>query len=355
MPVLYRHLALFATIWTVKNDMLFKSSSDGHNEYMNSSPDRNGGSPLPVSASNRRLLVIFNPAAGRRRPGYLDRALAAAKAAGAGIELLATQAAGDAETMAARAVLAGGYDAIVAAGGDGTINEVINGMASAAEAAGLVLPALGIVPLGTANVLAHELGLAAGADQVGRWLAAAKPRSIQLGRANGRLFVQMAGVGMDARVVAGIDPVVKRRLGKGAYALGSLREILAGPRLDYRVSATGPDGAVTQLNGASCIICNGHYYGGTFVLAPAARLDAACFQLVLFQRPGCIAALSYATAMVLGQIPRRADVTLLPVVAVEIDGPAGEPVQGDGDIIARLPVRIDRFQHPLAVLAPASL
>jgi len=310
---------------------------------------------VPVSASIRRLLVIFNPTAGRRRPGYLQRALAAAKAAGAGIELSATQAAGDAEMMATRAVLAGGYDAIVAAGGDGTINEVINGMAGTGQAAGLALPALGIVPLGTANVLAHELGVAADADQVGRWLATAAPRPIRLGRANGRLFVQMAGVGMDARVVAGIDPAVKRQLGKGAYALGSLREILAGPRRDYRVRATGPDGAVTLLEGASCIICNGHYYGGTFVLAPAARLEGDCFQLVLFQRPGRFAALSYATAMVMGLIPRRRDVTILPVGTVEIEGPVGEPVQGDGDVIARLPVRIDRLPLPLSVLAPGAI
>jgi YegS/Rv2252/BmrU family lipid kinase len=348
-------LAVFATLWTVKKVMLFKSSSDSHDEYMISSSDRNSASPMRVSASRRRLLVIFNPTAGRRRPGYLDRALAAAKAAGAGIVLSATQAVGDAEAMATRAVVAGGYDAIVAAGGDGTINEVINGMAGAAQAAGLALPALGIVPLGTANVLAHELGLAADADRVGRWLATAEARPIRLGRANGRLFVQMAGVGMDARVVAGIDPAVKRRLGKGAYALGSLREILAGPRLDYRVRATGPDGAVTELEAASCIICNGHYYGGTFVLAPAARLDADYFQLVLFRRPGSVAALSYATAMVLGLIPARRDVTILPVSAVEIDGPVEEPVQGDGDVIARLPVRIEKLPFALTVLAATTI
>jgi YegS/Rv2252/BmrU family lipid kinase len=348
-------LSAFATIWTVKEVMLFKSSSGGHDEYMISSPDCNSGVLPPVSAPFRRLLVIFNPTAGRRRPGYLDRALAAAKGAGAGIELSATQAVGDAETLAARAVLSGGFDAIVAAGGDGTINEVINGMAGAAQAVAVALPALGIVPLGTANVLAHELGMAADADRVGRWLATAVPRPIRLGRANGRLFVQMAGVGMDARVVAGIDPAVKRRLGKGAYALGSLQEILTGPRLDYRVRATGPDGEVTDLAGASCIICNGHYYGGTFVMAPAARLDAECFQMVLFRQPGSIAALNYAAAMVLGLIPRRRDVTILPVSTVEIEGPLGEPVQGDGDIIARLPVRIDRLPLPLSVLAPDTL
>lgn len=316
------------------------------------SSDRHNGAALPVSAPGRRLLVIFNPTAGRRRPGYLDRALAAARGAGAGIELSATTAAGDAERMAAAAVRSGGFDVIVAAGGDGTINEVINGMVGAALVAGLSLPALGIVPLGTANVLAHELGMAAEAGPVGRWLATAKARPIRLGRANGRLFVQMAGVGMDARVVAGIDPVVKRRLGKGAYALGSLREIMAGPRCDYRVRATGPDGAVTALEGASAIICNGHYYGGTFVLAPDARLDATSFQLVLFQRPGRLAALSYASAMVLGLIPKRRDVSILPVTAVEIDGPAGEPVQGDGDVIALLPLRIERLPIPLNVLSP---
>lgn len=302
---------------------------------------------LPVS--DRRLIVIFNPVAGRRRPGFLERVVAAAHEAGARIDVRTTRGPGDAETMAATAVASGTADVLVAAGGDGTINEVANGMMTAGRA-GHALPPLGIVPLGTANVLAHELDLPFRAPALGRLLAAGGIVPVHAGLANGRLFTMMAGSGMDARVVAGIDPAVKRRLGKGAYALGSLREIMAGPGRDYRVQVTAPDGSVTQAEAASCIVCNGHYYGGTFVLAPKARLTESGFYAVLFLRPGRLAAFTYATAMVMGLIPKRRDVMVLPAVSVTITGPEGEPVQGDGDVVARLPVAIHVASAPLAVL-----
>ena len=305
---------------------------------------------MPVTG--RRLVVIFNPVAGRRRPGFLEAVVAAAQTGGAGIEIWETAAAGDAERMAMECACAGRADVVVAAGGDGTINEVVNGLAAAGLQGAHLCP-LGIIPLGTANVLAHELGLPFRAGALGQLLATGRPVPVRAGQANGRLFTMMAGVGMDARVVAGIDPAVKRRLGKGAYALGSLREIMQGPGLDYRVVVTSPDGTVSHHQAASCIICNGHYYGGTFVLAPQARLTDAGFQVVLFQQPGRMAGLSYAAAMVLGTIPRRRDVTILPALTISVEGPAAEPVQGDGDIIAHLPLTVALVEGVLPILAPA--
>lgn len=332
--------------------MFLKTSSDSHDGYMGLSSDVHERTDWDLPSTSRRLVVIFNPVAGSRRPGFLEAVAAAARAEGAGLEIWETGAAGDAERMAMECACAGRADVVVAAGGDGTINEVVNGLAAASRK-GARASVLGIIPLGTANVLAHELGLPFRAGALGRLLATGAPVPVRAGQANGRLFTMMAGVGMDARVVAGIDPAVKRRLGKGAYALGSLREIMQGPGLDYRVAVTSPDGTVSHHQAASCIICNGHYYGGTFVLAPQARLSDAAFQVVLFQRPGRMAALSYAAAMVLGTIPRRRDVTILPALAVSVEGPAVEPVQGDGDTIAHLPLTVALVDGILPVLAPS--
>lgn len=267
---------------------------------------------------DRRVAIIFNPVAGRRRPGLVEQVMAAATDAGAVVSLHTTDAAGHAAAIARDLARSDTADVIVAAGGDGTINEVVNGMA----ASGLAdLPPLGVVPLGTANVLAHELGLTGSAARIGERLASGPARAVHAGMANGRLFTMMAGVGMDARVVAGIDPALKRRIGKGAYALGGLREILAGPALDYEVTLTAPDGGISRHRAVSCILCKGHFYAGTFVLAPYVRLEQPVLHAVLFTRPGRLAALTYATAMTLGLLPGRSDVLVLPVVAARIDGP----------------------------------
>ncbi|MBP7338344.1 diacylglycerol kinase family protein [Niveispirillum sp.] len=298
-------------------------------------------------ALDRRLAIIFNPVAGRRRPGLVEQVMAAATDAGAVVSLHTTDAAGHATTIARDLARSGTADVIVAAGGDGTINEVVNGMATA----GVVEPPpLGVVPLGTANVLAHELGLIGSPERIGRQLALGPPRAVHAGVANGRLFTMMAGTGMDARVVAGIDPVLKRRIGKGAYALGGLREILAGPALDYDVVLTAPDGGISRHKAVSCILCKGHYYAGTFVLAPDVRLEQPVLHAVLFTRAGRLAALTYATAMTLGLLAGRSDVRVLPAVSARIEGPVGEPVQGDGDIIARLPVDIGLWSGRLRVV-----
>ncbi|MFV3077397.1 diacylglycerol/lipid kinase family protein [Niveispirillum fermenti] len=298
----------------------------------------------------RRLAVIFNPVAGRRRPGLVEKVMAAATDAGASLTLHRTQAAGDATGLARDLVLAGGIDGLVAAGGDGTINEVVNGMAMAGLNG---LPPLGLVPLGTANVLAHELGLMGSALRIGAGLARGLVRDIHAGQANGRLFTMMAGVGVDARVVAGMDPRLKRAIGKGAYALGGLRHIMAGPGLDYDVELEAPDGTMSRHRVASCILCKGHFYAGTFVLAPLARLEEPVLHAVMFTRPGRLPALTYAACMSLGRLTGRRDVVVLPAIAARVVGAVGEGVQGDGDIIARLPVDISLWEGRLRVFGPA--
>src|SRR5689334_19804350 len=102
-----------------------------------------------LAPAARRILVIFNPAAGRKRRPALNRVVAAIRAQGCGVTLLETAAPGDAELIA-RAASPQDFDVVAAAGGDGTINEIVNGLRGQALA-------LGIIPLGTANVLADEI------------------------------------------------------------------------------------------------------------------------------------------------------------------------------------------------------
>ena len=242
------------------------------------------------AAAPRSVLVIFNPTAGWRRRARLDRVLARLGELGAAVTLYETTARGDAE-RAAREVPAGQFDAIVAAGGDGTINEVINGLA------GRNLP-LGIIPLGTANVLAAELGLPASDEALARTIALGATQPVKLGEVNGRRFAMMAGVGFDAHVVASVDTGMKRLVGKLAYAWETLRGFF---RFDFRPYRLTIDGRTYEV--ASAVIANGHYYGGRFVCAPEARLSDPDLHVCLFKSVGPWAALRYTAWMMMGRLP----------------------------------------------------
>src|ERR1700760_1151920 len=161
------------------------------------------------------MIVIFNPVAGRRRAHLLWRVLDVLVANGVRLDIAETHRAGHAETLAREAARRG-EPMVVAAGGDGTIAEVANGLLGTGAR-------LGIIPLGTANVLAHELGLPFAPSAVAAALAFGRPRPIWPGIAAGangsRLFVQMLGAGFDAQVVHRLSSPLKRALGRTAYVL----------------------------------------------------------------------------------------------------------------------------------------
>ena len=287
----------------------------------------------------RRLLIIFNPAAGLRRRQRLEAVLQRLHGHACEVTLQETTGPGDAERFAA-AVDAARYDALVVAGGDGTVNEAINGLGDAR------LP-FAILPLGTANVLAAEIGLALDPDSVAAAIAHGRPRPITLGAANGRRFILMAGVGFDAHVVATVSTPVKRWLGKGAYALAMLRQLWAYDFPRYEVAV---DGATHRAG--SVLIANARFYAGRFVAAPAADLQSPTFEVCLFERTGRCAALGYALALFTGRLPGLASYRMLTAERIQIQGRPGEPVQADGDVIATLSTRIEVLPGALELVYP---
>ena len=295
-------------------------------------------------AQARRLLVIHNPMAGRRAKGKLDRWLAALKRLGAAVTLAETEAPRHAIELA-RAADPGRFDAVAVAGGDGTINEALNGLVSSA------LP-LALLPLGTANVLANELGLPRNLDRLAEIAAFAPAHSIQPGEilAEGQnepwRFLLMAGIGFDAEVVQHLDLGLKRRLGKGAYAIESLHQLA---RHAPRRFAARLDGRAIEP--ASLVVARAHFYGGRFILAPKARLDAPLLYAVQFPAPSRLAAFRYMAAVVTGTLARQCDVKVQTASRVEIAGPRDAPVQVDGDVRLRLPASIGLSATPVAIVA----
>lgn len=298
--------------------------------------------PRPHDAahtSGTAVRVILNPTARHGRSPYVTRAIERLRSLGAEVAVFETAQRGDAEAFARDAARSGEASSIIAAGGDGTINEIVNGMA------GSSVP-LGLLPLGTANVLAAELGLPGDPVKAAGTILAGRTAPIYLGSCNGRYFTMMAGIGFDARVVEAVTPPLKRRLGKGAYVWESLLELKRQRPIPYRLSIDGSDERIV----GSAIVANGHYYGGRFIVAPDASLDLPELEVALFEHGRRVDALRYTSAMVLGLLRHLPDFSLHKARAITVSGPEGEPVQADGDTIARLPVEIKAAAATLTVL-----
>ena len=261
----------------------------------------------------RRLLIIFNPAAGWRRRQRLAPVLVQLREHGCPFVVRETQAPGDAERFAAE-VDPDAFDLVVAAGGDGTVNETINGLARSG------LP-LALIPLGTANVLAAEIGLGTDPVAVARCVALGRPRPIALGAAAGRRFILMAGAGFDAHVVA-----------------------------DFPSSEVLTDN--TMRHAASVIVTNARHYAGRFVCAPEASLESDTLQVCLFERAGRLAAIGYALALFSGRLPRLSSYRVVEARRIEVRGRPGEPIQVDGDGIGRLDVAIEVLPKALDLVFP---
>jgi len=271
-----------------------------------------------------RVQLIANPVAGRDAVAVIEQARQYLEAQGVEVCLALTCGRGDAERFAAQGA-DGGFDRLVVAGGDGTVNEVVNGMTEGS-------PPLAVLPVGTTNVLALEAGLPWRIDQACAVAVHGTPLSIHLGLADDRRFVLMAGVGFDAAVVRDVDLRLKRRLGKGAYLLSAWRH--------WRRLQTTPvrivDDAGQDYRAYGAIVSNARCYGGRFTLTPEASLTADCLDVCLIVRPGRQALLMAGVALLTGR-------ALPPPWGVHLRGrrftASGDrvPVQIDGDVAGELP------------------
>jgi diacylglycerol kinase family enzyme len=303
-------------------------------------------------APPKSILLVRNPIAGRRRRGLVDDVMRRVRAEGWTVDLVDTAASGDARRIA-ESCDASRYAVIAVAGGDGTINEVVNGLACRADGG----PALAIVPLGTANVLAHELGLRATAAIVAQTMIAGRELLVRPGEATGsglpRHFSLMAGAGFDAKVVAGVSAPLKRRLGKAAYVWRSMVEARRYRPVRYTVEV---DGACYEA--ASVIVTRSRLYAGPYVLAPTAALGEPLLHICLFERWGRMQTLRFGLALLLGRLPRTGGYRVVKGrdVKVSVLSDAGDtrlqPVQIDGDNALTLPISIGLSTGSVRMLQP---
>ncbi|MDR3498985.1 MAG: diacylglycerol kinase family lipid kinase [Parvibaculum sp.] len=292
-------------------------------------------------ALRRSVHIILNPVAGARRPGLLHAVIERLSQAGVLVTVEETTGPGDATRLARAAVDRGNSDVIVAAGGDGTINEVARGLL------GQGVP-LGIVPLGTANVLALELGLRARAGDIADMLLSGPAHLIGTGLVEGRIFLMMVGIGFDGVVVHRINPVLKRLFGKGAFVWAGVKEWTKGPGRDIRLIVDG-----REKRAAWAIVINGRYFAGPHVLSRGGDISQPDLTLFLFKNGGRFALIRYLIALGLGRVERLSDVEVLPMRMAHFFGPEGLEVEVDGDERGYLPQTIEQGTHFLRLVVPA--
>lgn len=287
----------------------------------------------------KRCFLIVNPTSGSYSQQKIERVMTALQGHGLVPELMLTGSAADAPLFARRICAEEAEPFIVAGGGDGTINGVVNGLVPGRAM-------LGVLPFGTANVLARELHIKSLDDAVQK-LVRGEMRRLQVGlieaRGERKYFFLMAGVGFDGAVVENVRLGEKKIIGKGAYLLSALRTLAAWDRQQMEIRA---DGRVVECHGA--VVCNGAKYGGDFVLAPAADIFTPGFQVVCVRGAKRRTYLKLALDLVAGRAPQGKDIAVFTARELEISG--NKAIQADGDYCCHAPVRITAVEDFVRVI-----
>lgn len=288
----------------------------------------------------RRTLIIANPTSGGFRRPVLERIAERLRAAGRAVELRLTTHAGEIGEICSDPHLA--VDVLVIAGGDGSINEALTGFENI-----LAPPALAIVPFGTANVLAHELGLPKKADAVADMILRRRTRNLHYGTANGRPFLLMVSAGFDALVVHAVPLALKRRLGKLAYVVTALKQAMHPRHEDLVVDIDGETIACRLA-----VLTNAAHYGGPFVLCKDADATRPGLHLVALTSDRIPSLVRAGVALLLGRIERCRDIVVRPLTRATIDARAPIAAQIDGDPFGSTPLQIEPGKRTLTVIVP---
>ena len=294
-----------------------------------------------------RTCVIFNPAARGNKARHFRRHLG--DMAG-DCAFKATAAAGDARRLAAESILEG-FEIIVAVGGDGTVNEVLNGIGDAPD--GFARARLGVLPLGTVNVFARELNIPLKLQRAWEVLRRGNEIKIDLprveftadGKMERRYFAQLAGAGLDARAIELVSWKLKKKIGPLAYVIAGFKA-LAERQAKITVRADGK-----SLEGELVLVGNGQFYGGSIAIFPRADLDDGVLDVCVLPRVNLMTLVRCAPAFLLHKkLPEKA-VKRLSVAAFELSSESPVAFELDGEWVGRLSAKfaIERKKLRMAV------
>jgi len=289
------------------------------------------------------VILIANPLAKKASEQAIQKAVALLRSAGHEVHVRLTQKRGDAERWA-REAADDCAPLVIAVGGDGTFNEVINGIANTGTA-------MAIVPMGTTNVLAKELSVPE--DVAGATDLALRGRVhlVSLGMVSciswsshvTRYFCLMAGIGFDGEAVYGVNESLKRHSGKGAYILSGLKTLMNYSPGDLKFTING-----TAYAGYSAIVGNASKYGGNFKITPDAMLSDPHLDVVIMHGKRRSDILRYIYGIFRGRHLRLKDITYMKCESVRVEGIAR--IQLDGDYLGTTPATITVVPEALKLI-----
>src|SRR6201987_1981026 len=284
----------------------------------------------------RKLCIIFNPSA---RGGKGISLYGKLKELAGTAPIFAAAAADSMQELAA-AVINQGYDHIIVAGGDGTVNGVINGTGTAD-----VL--LSVLPLGTMNVFAYELGIRSSQlKKCWEMIQLGRPRTVDLVSANQNYFVQLAGVGLEAMTVQATDLQMRKTIGPVSYLLSAAKGI-GRPAPALRLQCED------QSESAGCfgLIGNGRFYGGPFSLFQDARNDDGSVDVLISKHQSYLDIFRYLQGVLIGNHTGLPDIEYRQVPSVQVVSEEPVPLELDGDVAGSTPVQFQIAPKKLQVVA----
>jgi len=295
-----------------------------------------------------KICVIFNPAARGEKARHFRDQLAALSTE---VTLKPTYAAGSGRILAAAAVREG-FDTIVAAGGDGTVNEVVNGLADTPD--GFNQVRLGLLPLGTINVFARELGLPRSFAPAWETIRQGHDLLIDLpevafgekGLPARQCFAQLAGAGLDSRAIDLVNWEHKKAVGPLAYVIAGFKA-MGGPKA--HIVATAPD---TSATGQLVLVGNGRLYGGNFELFPKAELQDGLLDVTVFPKVNWEILLRSGWGWLTGQLHASAGCRTFQAPRVTLSSDEAVAFELDGDNAGHLPATFSVRPRTLRVIVP---
>jgi YegS/Rv2252/BmrU family lipid kinase len=291
-----------------------------------------------------RATVILNPKAGRKEAnGDLDGAVNVLEGGGWSLSVQRSGFRGEA-TALARQAAEDGVDAVLVAGGDGTLNEVIQGLAGTGTA-------LGYLPYGTVNIWARELNMPLDPEGAARATLDGRIEQIDLGRANDRYFLLMAGIGLDAEVVRRAQAVErhKQRFGVLPYVAVGLSTVPLYRAGDVELRY---DGLIRRVQALMLVVGNTRLYAGRFRLTPQAVANDGWLDLCIVKGKGPISTMRQSFPVLLSGSISRSDVELIRVQNLTVRADTPLPLQVDGELAGTTPVHFSVESKALRVIIP---
>jgi diacylglycerol kinase (ATP) len=289
----------------------------------------------------KRGFLIFNPSAGSRAKTPLRIKEVVRQFAAQKIEMVPSPTEPGGSVIAqVQELIPEKPDLMVTWGGDGTINEVVNGIF------GHKIP-LGILPGGTANLMVREIGIPQNLSKAIHVIGSGRRRKISVGQANDRYFLLMVGIGFDSAVIQNVNVSIKRKLGVLAFGISALHTAVNYQFPQFRVEFDGQ-----QSDCAFAVVCNARHYAAYFVLTPEADISDEYFYLCLFKDPGLARLFRYAFHALRRTHVQLPSVQVIRAKNVLVTGQETVAVQADGELVGSLPLKFSIHPRSLEVFCP---